>query len=205
MIFSRLARPSSTQALRQVGFIGPLPTDLEEKIRAVFEMRPQRLEEHHNYNIVRWSVGVTVAAVAARVSGLAIGYGGITQDQADAIHVVTHVRNIASGSAVSVRVGALPAYANNTIFGVRALDDRATKQQGSVELFVGMIQGGDLAAVPGSFLDQIAAAPATGAADEVTPQMSFQQDATGHFLLLTNFTVNVSMNVAIRGYTVLPR
>lgn len=203
---TRLARPSSTQALRQVGFIGNLPVDMDERIRAVVELRPQRLEEHHAYNIVRWAVRISIAAVAARFSGLAIGIGGIGTSQADALHVVERVKNFLGTGQVSVRWGALPAFANNVAGGVRALDNRWTPNPSVAELFNGIWQGGDLAAATGVQFDLVQTAAAGAQFPSADIGAVFDQAApTGDLLLLFSDTANTSLTVNIYGYTVLPR
>ena len=207
----RIARPSSTQALRQVGMIGDLPVDLRPDVQGTLELRPQRLEEHHGYNIVRWGFRQVVGAVAARNSGLGIGLGGVPVggpgSQAGALHVIRRIRNF-SGSQLVVNLGALPAFANLVAGGVRALDSRWSPNASAAEIFNGIWQGGDVAALSGANVDALQAVPATGQADEVDPAMVFDQranQASGDVCLIFCVTVNVQLNIAVQGYTVLPR
>jgi hypothetical protein len=201
---ARIARPSSTQALRQVGVIGNPPIDLDPTVQASLELRPQRYEEHHDYNIVRWQSRIFVGAVAARFTGVWFGNGGLGPSQEDALHVVESVRNT-SASIVFLSLGTLPALANVIVGGVYAKDSRWAPNLGGVQVFNGMWQSGDIAALTGNVFDQLAAGPATGAYDETQIGLVLQQRVSGDALLCWANTVNVALSVMIKGYTVLPR
>ena len=201
---TRLARPSSSQALRQVGFIGNTPIDMAQQLVGVVEIRPQRLEEHHAYNIVRWCVVLFVPAVAARFSGVWFGIGGLPTDQKDGIHVIERCENFASGTNILIAMGALPTFANPVSGGVRAVDNRWTPF--ALQIFAGIWQGGDAAAITGSQIDLVLPAAATGDAPGTNIDFAMsQQFPTGNALIFWASTANVALSCVLKGYTVLPR
>lgn len=193
----RLARPSASGLWQQLGFIGPNPIDLEEKIRAVAEIRPQRREEMFAAGVISWGRQVLVGGVAARFSGV---YVAAPYPNRQTLTVVTRVRNFGAGQ-VLVRVGAKPAWALEVLGGPLPIDNRV----GVAEIFNAMFSSGDAAALSGTTLSALNPPPATGPVDQWDQGYVVQGLTNAESLLLFGAAANQAVNLMIEGYTFLPR
>jgi len=176
------------RVLRVQGNWSP-PSELPERVLPVIEARASRPWELIDAGFIPFYRVITINAVAARFSGVWFGSGGVAQGRY--CYAITQVKSGVTGSLSQIRLGALPAFANAVSGGVFSRDARL----GNAEMFNGMWQGGDLAAVaPGVEFDTIGAGEL-----RAVELLGRNPDPVPLGWLVQNLTANIAMAVALTG------
>lgn len=190
-------------AERLLGLVGsPLPTEIEPRIQLGLEMRALRPWEFFDENIVQFHLSITVAAGGAgRFSGLTIpnGAGGQLTQNLPALVSITRIEN---NGATSCDVRSIPTtigYANNVVGGVFPRDLRHGP---SVEMFNGMVSGGDLATASPAGSQIVAGTFTAGETKDGLELTVEQRQGSTAGVVIMNGTANTALAVSIDGVVI---
>lgn len=140
----RFLRRAATEGMRRYLDVRQnMPTDAEDRVLGVYELRPVHYWEEFDADIVRWWFRTTVAAIAGQTSSLQFNPEGQLPAPAwprETLVLVDEVRNEGTTSVI-VQIGAGPQTAPGFVFpSVR--DARWAEGTAAVNLPVGSGQAG---------------------------------------------------------------